>query len=575
MQRAKVHRLTALTLALGLALTRQAAAEAPPLALDRLQPAPAGDPMLAVESPAAAPSRLSLSALGSYARAPLALRRTSDDDRSRVVDYQLVAHVGAALSLARRLTLDVDVPAVASQGGETRAVGASRVSAPDGATLGDLRAGARFVLLPPSGGAPGVALSQRVFVPTGREASYASTGHVRVAPSVVVGADAGAWLWSLALGRTFRGADATRARVSGSSIDASAGVAARVGSVQLGAEAFAGTVSDAHTDALSRTTTNAEVLAVARWSGLGLVVTGAAGPGIGKGIGTPAFRAVLAVSTSLELGGGASTPASGGGATAGGAVGATIGATPAGSSTPGAASAGPGLADSDGDGVLDADDACPSVVGVASPTPARNGCPLDSDADGVVDARDACPTASGVASDDPSKHGCPPDTDGDGIIDPDDACPREKGPGSADPRANGCPTSVRVEGQQIVIMQQVQFETGKDVIKQESFGLLSQVAGVMLEHPEIVRLAVDGHTDDVGTEKTNLALSQRRALAVLRWLVEHKVDARRVEARGFGPRRPIADNKTPDGRAKNRRVEFQIRLRDARGEAAWRDGPVE
>lgn len=570
MQGAKL-RIT--TLALGLTVARQAAADTPALALDRLQPAPAGDPLLAVESPVATPARLSLSALGSYAKAPLALRRASTDETSRVVDYQLVAHVGAALSVARRLTVDVDAPAVASQGGATRSVGASRVSAPDGATLGDVRAGARFVLLTGARGAPGVALSQRIFVPTGRSASYASTGHVRYAPSVVVGADLGGWLWSLALGRTFRGADATRAGVSGSSVDASAGAAARLGPVQLGAEGFASTVSDAATDALSKTTTNAEVLAVARWSGFGLTVTGAAGPGIGKGVGTPAFRAVLAVGTSLDVAGGARTT---GGSL--GATGAAIGAAGAAGATGGvgaAAIAAPPAADTDGDGVPDTEDACPAVVGARSPSPARNGCPPDADADGIVDVRDACPNLPGVPSDDPARHGCPADTDGDGVIDSEDACPREKGPKTGDPKTNGCPTSVRVEGQQIVILQQVQFETGKDVIKEESFGLLSQVAGVMLEHPDIVRLAVDGHTDDVGAEKNNLALSQRRAVAVLRWLVEHKVDARRVEARGFGPRRPIADNKTPEGRAKNRRVEFQIRLRDPRGEAAWRDGPVE
>ncbi|MCC6645115.1 MAG: OmpA family protein [Polyangiaceae bacterium] len=571
MQRAKVFSLT--TAALALSVSGRAAAQTPALALDRLQPAPAGDPMLAVESPATAPSRVTLAALGSYAKAPLALRRTSTDDRSRVVDYQLVAHLGASLSLARRITVDVDAPAVASQGGATRSVGASRVAAPDGATLGDVRAGARFTLLSPEGGAPGVALSQRVFFPTGREGGYASAGHVRYAPAIVVGADAGGWLWSLSLGRTFRGAASTSARVSGSSLDASAGAAVRVGPVQAGAEAYASTVSDASTDALSRSTTNAEVLGVVRWSGRGLFVTGAAGPGVGKGIGTPAFRAVLAVGGSLELGGSSRERH-----TTGDARGDARAAEPASTRAAVAPEGAPAAAapvDTDGDGVLDADDACPSVVGEASATPARNGCPRDTDADGVVDARDACPTAPGVPSDDPAKHGCPPDTDGDGVIDPEDACPREKGAKTGDPKTHGCPTSVRVEGQQIVIMQQVQFETGKDVIKEESFGLLSQVAGVLVEHPDIVRLAVDGHTDDVGSEKNNLALSQRRAVSVLRWLVDHKVDARRLEARGFGPRRPLADNKTPEGRAKNRRVEFQIRLRDARGEAAWRDGPVE
>ncbi len=87
--------------------------------------------------------------------------------------------------------------------------------------------------------------------------------------------------------------------------------------------------------------------------------------------------------------------------------------------------------------------------------------------------------------------------------------------------------------------------------------------------------AVDGHTDDRGGDKPNKSLSERRALSVVRWLVEHGVDARRLEARGFGQRRPIGDNKTEEGRAKNRRVEFLIRLRTDLGEKGWFDGPVD
>ncbi len=134
---------------------------------------------------------------------------------------------------------------------------------------------------------------------------------------------------------------------------------------------------------------------------------------------------------------------------------------------------------------------------------------------------------------------------------------------------------MRVIGKQIVILQQVNFETGKARIDPSSDALLSQVAQVMKEHPEIARVAVDGHTDSVGVPKANLALSRRRAIAVMRWLVQHGVDERRLEARGFGPRRPIADNKTAEGRAKNRRVEFQILRRTEQGEAGWKDGPVD
>ncbi|MCS6902218.1 MAG: OmpA family protein, partial [Polyangiaceae bacterium] len=128
---------------------------------------------------------------------------------------------------------------------------------------------------------------------------------------------------------------------------------------------------------------------------------------------------------------------------------------------------------------------------------------------------------------------------------------------------------------QIVILQQVNFKTGSDVIDQGSFGLLQQVRDVIQQHPEIARIAIDGHTDSQGNAQANLELSRRRAMAVLRWLSEHSVDARRLEARGFGSKRPIADNKTAAGRAKNRRVEFQILRRTPRGEAGWQEGSVE
>ncbi len=109
----------------------------------------------------------------------------------------------------------------------------------------------------------------------------------------------------------------------------------------------------------------------------------------------------------------------------------------------------------------------------------------------------------------------------------------------------------------------------------ESFRVLQQVAGVLGDHPEIARLAVDGHTDNVGQDKANLALSRRRAIAVVRWLVEHGVDERRLEARGFGARQPIAEVNTKEGRAKNRRVEFQVLKKTDQGARGWKDGPID
>ena len=144
-------------------------------------------------------------------------------------------------------------------------------------------------------------------------------------------------------------------------------------------------------------------------------------------------------------------------------------------------------------------------------------------------------------------------------------------PPTAEP--DGAP--VRIVGDQIVILERVEFATGRDSIDPSSIALLEQVSKVLRDHPEIARVGVDGHTDDVGAEAANIALSQRRAVAVVRWMTDHGIDARRLEARGFGPRQPIGDNATPKGRRDNRRVEFQILRRSSDGSAGWTDGTDE
>jgi outer membrane protein OmpA-like peptidoglycan-associated protein len=104
----------------------------------------------------------------------------------------------------------------------------------------------------------------------------------------------------------------------------------------------------------------------------------------------------------------------------------------------------------------------------------------------------------------------------------------------------------------------VYFATGKSVIQPRSFPLLDQVAKVLREHPEIERIRIEGHTDDRGKADANRSLSQARAEAVQKYLVDKGVEAARLEAKGFGPDRPVTSNKTEKGRAANRRVEFVI-----------------
>jgi len=212
--------------------------------------------------------------------------------------------------------------------------------------------------------------------------------------------------------------------------------------------------------------------------------------------------------------------------------------------------------DRDDDSIEDVKDACPDVAGLASAELAKNGCPppADGDADGIPDAEDACPALKGI----PADKGCPPDTDGDGVRDDQDACPAEKGTVDVDATKSGCPKSVRVTGTDIVILDQVLFETGNAKIKAESDALIAQIAGVLKEHGEITRVEIQGHTDNKGARATNVDLSQKRADAVKAALVALGIDGARLTAKGYGPDKPIMANLTEEGRAKNRRVEFKI-----------------
>lgn len=227
-------------------------------------------------------------------------------------------------------------------------------------------------------------------------------------------------------------------------------------------------------------------------------------------------------------------------------------------------------ADYDGDGIADAEDACRDRVGIASSDPRRRGCPPDRDGDGAADADDLCPDQASTKAPDPIRYGCLADTDGDTIADPLDACPDVRGPASSDPQKNGCSNLIALKpGENILLKQKIKFSVGGDVISPESFPLLAEIAELLKEHPEIARVSVDGHTDNTGSLPDNIFLSQRRSIAVVRWLLNRGIDARRLETRGFGPKQPLGNDP-----AENRRVEFTIRMTTNLGEAGWIEGRV-
>jgi outer membrane protein OmpA-like peptidoglycan-associated protein len=560
-------RLGALLVGLATILAPVSAGAQPAGALDRFEPAPASDAFFS--APSADVTGVLAPAIGltlSYAHNPLVLRTTSGNGEPvRWVDHQLVLHTLLSMELFERVKLEMDLPVTLSEGGTSGTLGGIAVTAPAGTKVNDLRVGGRVALLHQDGWLPAVGLSFSVWAPTGDAEAFTGSPATRYAPSLIVGATYRRVVWSAFVGRRFQ--SETSSALLGSQIYGGASAALRFAGLQIGPEFYISGGTGDKVLGLVRDAASAEVLLGAHYR-IGPFIAGVAGgPGLGRGPGTPNARVIGSLAYAPEFGSHDkplppppvkpkpdTDPADGQG-------------TNKPRSKP--------SSDLDGDGVLDAEDACPQIVGDPSPTAKRRGCPPDRDGDGIFDVDDRCPDKPGVESSDPAKNGCPADTDGDGIIDAEDACPLERGKPSSDPKANGCPTAVRVEGTQIVILQQVNFATNKDEIKADSFGLLGQVAAVLKDHPEIARVAVDGHTDSVGSEKSNLNLSQRRAVAVVKWLTDHGVDARRLEARGFGPRRPIADNKSEPGRAKNRRVEFLIRKRTPDGEAGWIDGPID
>jgi len=206
--------------------------------------------------------------------------------------------------------------------------------------------------------------------------------------------------------------------------------------------------------------------------------------------------------------------------------------------------------DADVDGVPDYLDKCPNTPkGVAVD---KDGCPVDTDGDGVADYLDKCPnTPKGVTVD---RNGCPTDKDGDGIPDYLDKCPDVFGIAAN----KGCP-EVKKETKKIFeqALTGIQFESGKDVIKKTSYYILNQVVKVMQDNPTY-NLEINGHTDSQGSAEKNLVLSEKRAKAVLKYLSDKGISTTRMVAKGYGEDKPIADNKTAEGRSKNRRVEFKV-----------------
>jgi outer membrane protein OmpA-like peptidoglycan-associated protein len=513
------------------------------IALNRFNPSERGSDWFALDSlDLRGEVRPAIGVVGDYGYRPLVLYNPDGTVASAIIRDQLVVHVGAALTLWERIRIAADLPVAAWQDGTGATLGGVTYSPVSSAAIGDTRLALDLRLIGTYTGPFTAAIGGQVFLPTGDQASYLSDGAVRVLPRLQIAGDAGPIAYALSGGYMFHEQATAFAGypLGGELVGAAAlGVRALDRGLLVGFEGTGSTVVTNSSAFGALRQTPIEVLfgfhatVASDWR-----IGAGAGAGLTRGFGEPAVRILAAIEWFPAIPPPPPPP-----------VEAEVAAPPP---------------DRDKDGVPDDDDACPDVPGVKTDNPDTNGCPPpppDRDKDGIPDADDACPDQPGVKTDNPATNGCPPDPDRDkdGIPNDVDACPDQAGQPDTDPAKNGCPKAF-IQGTQIKILDQVRFATGKSAIVpgKESEEVLGAVFQILTDHPEITALRVEGHTDNQGGAALNKRLSEQRAAAVVRWLVQHGIDASRLSSKGFGFERPIDSNDTPEGRKNNRRVEFHI-----------------
>ncbi len=256
--------------------------------------------------------------------------------------------------------------------------------------------------------------------------------------------------------------------------------------------------------------------------------------------------------------------------------------------------------DNDNDGILDVDDRCPNIPEDKDGDEDADGCPEgdkrgDRDGDGIYDDVDKCPDDPEDRDGFEDEDGCPdPDNDKDGILDREGSVPRrsrglrqirryrrlprdsnndlDRIPDSEDQCPNdpetynghqdndGCPDKgkVIIEGNDIVILEKINFATASDRILPGSIPIVEAVAATLKGHPEFLVIEVAGHADERGEDDYNLKLTQRRAAAVQRALRERGVSESRIVSQGYGEYCPLDNGSNPVAWEKNRRVDFKV-----------------
>lgn len=528
-----------------------------------------------------------------YAHRPLTAT-LGDGSQVDLLAGQLQADLVAGIGLGPRFQLGLAIPLTLMQATGSSTVGGYPLPVLASTVPGDMRLVPRFQLLKADTGL-NLALEGIVGLPTGDPNNMQGSGSVTFEPRVVAEVKANERLRAgLNLGYTLRNDHLLYNLTIGNELTFGLGAAYALvpDKVTLLAEVFGRAAADGDSTAQLETTPIEGNVAGRFNLGAAHALTVGVGPGLSEGYGAPTFRVFAGYAFTPPR---VVVPPDTDG----------DGMVDKEDSCPKEAEDFDKFQDQDGcpdvdndaDGVLDASDVCPNEAEDKDSFKDEDGCPdPDNDDDRVLDSVDKCPDSKEDHDGMFDSDGClDPDNDEDGILDGADKCPNKPedkdGLGDEDgcpeedfdkdgfpDTADKCPTQpetingnqdddgcpdegkskVEVSKDRVEILEQVYFDTAKDTIQKRSFPLLKQVALVLKANPEITRLRVEGHTDNVGDDAANLDLSKRRAESVRQFLIAEGIDAARLNSEGFGETQPIADNKTDKGRQLNRRVVFTI-----------------
>ena len=539
--------------------------------IQKFDPAVGTQGYLTVEGAAIAPDMTFVPSLWiDYGKNPLLLRRSSGSVDAKVVEHLITFDAQGAFGIGDHLEVGLDVPFHILSGNSVKRSNL-QIDDPSGAALGDIRLIPKVRVFGPNdrhANGIGLAFALPVTFQTGDETRFVGSKMLTLNPEAI--AEVRIEMLRLAANLGFKWypkTDKVGSLEVGNEITYGASSAVSLGSDDywiIGELFGAGSVADVSSK--SKNSPLEADLAFRVYTTPGLAITTGLGRGLIPDYGAPQFRAFVGLAYQAEK-----HDRDGDGLLD------DVDACPDEPEDKDQFEDSDGCPDPDNDrdGLIDQIDRCPNDPETKNGFDDDDGCPdevkappppvaeKDSDGDGLLDSRDKCPNDPEDKDGFEDVDGCPdPDNDQDGILDTADKCPNEPETINNVDDEDGCPdqgaVKVRLTKDHIEIMDKVYFETNKAVIKPISFPLLDQVATVLRHNADITRIRVEGHTDSQGKDSYNLTLSQKRAESVRAYLVKQGVEGERLEARGYGETKPIADNKTADGRAENRRVEFVI-----------------